>query len=70
MAGRTLLLLDEPTAQVDVESEDRICAALAGLGPEYTLVMVTHRPALVALADRVVRVHDGILEEVSDVHAE
>ena len=70
LAGRTLLLLDEPTAQVDLESEDRICAALAGLGPEYTLVMVTHRPALAALADRVVRVRDGILEEVSDVHAE
>ncbi|WP_274736576.1 ABC transporter ATP-binding protein [Actinotignum sanguinis] len=70
LAGRTLLLLDEPTAQVDVESEDRICAALAGLGPEYTLVMVTHRPALAALADRVVRLRDGILEEVSDVHAE
>ena len=65
-----ILLLDEPTAQVDLESEDRICAALAGLGLEYTLVMVTHRPALAALADRVVRVRDGILEEVSDVHAE
>lgn len=70
LAGRTLLLLDEPTAQVDMESEDRICAALAALGPEYTLVMVTHRPALAALADRVVRVRAGILEEVSDVRAE
>ena len=70
LAGRTLLLLDEPTAQVDMESEDRICAALAALGPEYTRIMVTHRPALAALADRVVRVRAVILEEVSDVRAE
>jgi thiol reductant ABC exporter CydD subunit len=50
-----LLLLDEPTEGVDQLTElellDSLPAALAG----RTVVLVTHRPALLALSDRVVQ---------------
>lgn len=59
LSGRKLLLLDEVTSQVDLASEREIVKALTELGREYTLVMVTHRAGLLALADRVVRVENG-----------
>ncbi|MFL5829467.1 MAG: thiol reductant ABC exporter subunit CydD [Solirubrobacteraceae bacterium] len=49
----SLLLLDEPTANLDGASEDEVISALEGLTAGRTVVIVAHRPALVGLADRV-----------------
>jgi thiol reductant ABC exporter CydD subunit len=49
-----LLLLDEPTASLDGATEQEVLAALARLMQGRTAILVAHRPALVALADRVV----------------
>ena len=49
-----LLLLDEPTANLDGQTEAEIVEAVRRLGRGRTVVMVAHRPALVALADRVI----------------
>ena len=54
-----LLLLDEPTARLDGESEAAVADATARLARGRTAVVVTHRPAMVGLADRVVRVEHG-----------
>jgi ABC-type transport system involved in cytochrome bd biosynthesis fused ATPase/permease subunit len=48
-----LLLLDEPTANLDGRTEDEVLAALRRLLAGRTVVLVAHRPALVSLADRV-----------------
>jgi thiol reductant ABC exporter CydD subunit len=48
-----LLLLDEPTANLDGATEDEVLSALARLVRGRTVVVVAHRPALVGLADRV-----------------
>jgi thiol reductant ABC exporter CydD subunit len=50
-----LLLLDEPTANLDGETEACVVEAVGRLSRGRTVVMVAHRPALVALADRVVQ---------------
>ena len=50
-----LLLLDEPTANLDGETEEQVLAAVRRLIVGRTVVLVAHRPALSALADRVVR---------------
>ncbi|MEU8105865.1 thiol reductant ABC exporter subunit CydD [Nonomuraea muscovyensis] len=55
----TVLLLDEPTARLDGRSEAAVVAATAGLGRGRTAVIVAHRPAMIELADRVIRVHEG-----------
>lgn len=49
-----LVLLDEPTAHLDAESEAAIAAAVRRLAAGRTVVAVAHRPALLADADRVV----------------
>lgn len=49
-----LVLLDEPTAALDVESEALVIAAVAELAKTRTVLVVAHRPALVELADHVV----------------
>ncbi|MFB7343871.1 thiol reductant ABC exporter subunit CydD [Streptomyces hydrogenans] len=56
LADRPLLLLDEPTAALDGETEAGIVDAVRRLAHGRTVLLVVHRPALLAVADRVVRV--------------
>jgi len=51
----SLLLLDEPTANLDGQTEDDVLQAVRRLMEGRTVVMVAHRPALLAVADRVLR---------------
>ena len=53
-----LLLLDEPTANLDGLTEDEVLAALQRLMRGRTVVLVAHRPSLVDLADRVLKLGD------------
>jgi len=49
-----LLLLDEPTASLDGQTERQVLDAVARLSEGRTVIVVAHRPALLAMADRVV----------------
>ena len=51
----SLVLLDEPTAHLDLDSERRLSAALREFAPGRTVVMVTHRRGLLDIADTVVQ---------------
>jgi ATP-binding cassette, subfamily C, bacterial CydCD len=48
-----LLLLDEPTANLDGQTEHEVLGAVRRLAQGRTVVLVAHRPALLGLADRV-----------------
>lgn len=63
VSTRKILLLDEVTSQVDLESEREIMTVLRELGAEYTLIMVTHRSAVTKLATRVWHVESGEVTE-------
>ncbi|MBB2915071.1 ATP-binding cassette subfamily C protein/ATP-binding cassette subfamily C protein CydD [Streptosporangium becharense] len=54
-----LLLLDEPTARLDGRSESAVVTATRDLAEGRTAVIVAHRPAMIDLADRVIRIADG-----------
>ncbi|MGW7100213.1 thiol reductant ABC exporter subunit CydD [Streptomyces sp. NPDC054838] len=54
LADRPVLLLDEPTAALDGETEAGVVDAVRRLAVGRTVVLVVHRPALLAVADRVV----------------
>jgi ABC-type transport system involved in cytochrome bd biosynthesis fused ATPase/permease subunit len=54
-----LLLLDEPTARLDGRSESAVVNATRDLAEGRTAVIVAHRPAMIDLADRVIRIADG-----------
>ncbi|WP_338671536.1 thiol reductant ABC exporter subunit CydD [Streptomyces sp. SCSIO 30461] len=59
LADRPLLLLDEPTAALDGETEAGVVAAVRRLSAGRTVLLVVHRPALLAVADRVVELSPG-----------
>ncbi|MFD7625154.1 thiol reductant ABC exporter subunit CydD [Streptomyces sp. NPDC059851] len=59
LADRPVLLLDEPTAALDGETEAAVVEAVRRLAVGRTVLLVVHRPALLALADRVVEVGTG-----------
>lgn len=50
-----VLLLDEPTEGLDAATERQVVARLAARSRGKTLLVITHRPACLALAERVVR---------------
>jgi ABC-type transport system involved in cytochrome bd biosynthesis fused ATPase/permease subunit len=49
-----LLLLDEPTANLDGQTEQQVLEAVQRLSTGRTVILVAHRPALLEMADRVV----------------
>lgn len=66
LSGRRILLLDEPTSQIDIESENRLVDAIDALGPDWTVLMVTHRHRLLRVADTTYRLADGRLQVEED----
>ena len=53
-SGRPVLLLDESTSALDAETEEQLLKNLHGL-TDRTVIIVTHRPAALAICDRVLR---------------
>jgi ATP-binding cassette subfamily C protein LapB len=54
-----VLLLDEPTAALDSGSEQQVVAALEERTKGKTVIFVTHRGALLQLADRIIVMDSG-----------
>lgn len=65
-----IFLLDEPGNNLDDMSDQQLMAQLQGLKGKSTIIMITHRPSHMKLADRVIYldqgqvVHDGAPEQV------
>ncbi len=64
-----LLVLDEPTASLDAESEGRIFERFRELARGRTALLVTHRFSTVRMADRIVVLDEGRIVE-DGTHAE
>ncbi|WP_372408643.1 thiol reductant ABC exporter subunit CydD [Streptomyces luteireticuli] len=60
LADRPVLLLDEPTANLDGETEAAVVEAVRRLAEGRTVLLVVHRPALLAVADRMVRLGEPV----------
>ena len=54
-----IVLLDEPTTGLDQTTERSVIAALADWTRERTVVIATHRPAVIELVDRIVVLEAG-----------
>ncbi|WP_173911882.1 type I secretion system permease/ATPase [Acinetobacter sp. Marseille-Q1618] len=54
-----ILLLDEPTAALDDVSERSLIEHLKQWAAHRTLIVATHRPAVLQLVDRIIVIHDG-----------
>lgn len=65
LKGPAILVLDEATAMFDPEGEREFIAECHELLRQRTVLLITHRPASLALADRVLHLQDGVLRDVS-----
>lgn len=54
-----LMVFDEPTSAMDAQTEARLIKRLAVELADRTLVLITHRPPMLRLVDRVILVEDG-----------
>ena len=59
-----ILILDEATSQIDLESEQLIHQALSKFLVNRTGLMITHRPTTLALADRIAVIEAGKVADV------
>ena len=60
----TILMLDEATSQIDLESEQLIHQVLREFLHDRTALVVTHHMSTIALADRVVVMEGGRIQDV------
>jgi putative ABC transport system ATP-binding protein len=63
-----LLLCDEPTGALDSKTGTRVLALLKRMSKEQgkTVVVVTHNTLIARMANRVIRLKDGTVDEVAD----
>ncbi|RXR29456.1 ATP-binding cassette domain-containing protein [Sphingobium fluviale] len=54
-----ILLLDEPTANMDIDSEQAVINGLRQAAADTTVIVATHRMALLDLVDRVIWLEEG-----------
>jgi ATP-binding cassette subfamily B protein len=60
-----VLVLDEPTTGLDEAARDALLEPLRALTRGRTTIVISHDPAVVGWADRVVELHDGALAAVA-----
>ncbi|HEX7918744.1 MAG TPA: ATP-binding cassette domain-containing protein, partial [Gemmatimonadales bacterium] len=65
VADPTLVLLDEPTGQLDAKSSQEVLTLLGRLNAEFgkTILIVTHDPAAAARAKKVLHLEKGSFVE-------
>ncbi|MEM8865879.1 MAG: ABC transporter ATP-binding protein [Planctomycetota bacterium] len=59
-----ILILDEATSQVDLESEQLIHQVLQEFTADRTTLLITHRPSTLSLANRVVVMDQGTIDDI------
>jgi len=65
----SVILFDEANISLDMRGDQLLRDYFAELKGKCTMVMVTHRPSLIALADKIYslvdgRLHEGVIETV------
>ena len=64
-----IIILDEATASVDVETERQIQQAIAGIAGRRTIIAIAHRLSTIRNADQILVIEDGHISE-RGTHAE
>jgi len=60
-----ILLLDEATSALDVETEEKLLKNIIKAHPNKVIILSTHRPSALKLCNRIYRIQDGSIDEIS-----
>ena len=69
LAGAPILLLDEATSALDVTTERQVLRNIVKRQPNRTVIVTTHRPSVLNLCQRVYRVMETHVTELSEDEA-
>ena len=58
-----IIILDEATASVDVETEQQIQRAIAGISGSHTIIAIAHRLSTIRNADKILVIEEGKITE-------
>ena len=61
---KEIYLLDEPTSNVDVETEEKMIELIKTVLKDKTVVVVTHRPKIIDICDNCYKFENSILSRV------
>ncbi len=62
----SIYVFDEPTSNVDVESEIQLKKVIDNLSKDSTVIIIAHRPATIENVDKVLKVEDGKVVQVKE----
>lgn len=62
-----IMIFDEATSALDTRSEMKVLHTIRTLNPVRTCIIITHRPTALKICDRVLRLENGQLTELSEV---
>ena len=60
----SIYVFDEPTSNVDVESEIQLKKVIDNLSKDSTVIIIAHRPATIENVDKILKVEDGKVVQV------
>ena len=65
-----ILLLDEATSALDCDTEERVLHNIMESHPDRIIILSTHRPAALKLCDRIYRIGEGNIGEITPEEAQ
>lgn len=63
---RPILILDEVTSSLDVETELNVLKSIKELDHKPTCIIITHRPSALSICDRILKLEKGTLKEIEN----
>jgi ATP-binding cassette subfamily B protein len=69
MRDAPILILDEPTAALDVRSEHELYRRFVAMAEGRTTLLISHRFSTVRMADRILVMESGRVIEEGDHHS-
>ena len=66
LRGSELILLDEPTSNLDSINEGIILKSLLSMKGKRSIILVSHRKSTMAIADRIYKIDNGNISKVKD----